>query len=78
MYTLIDWAFTLACWFLVVYLPLTLHKPVYLLVGVAAYILYPIMLELLYNLYGYYSYTDDEELRKQKVSKTTYIHTDNQ
>ena len=68
MYSIIDWLFTLASWFLVIWLPYYLENATYFLVGIVAYAVYPVILEPIYNLLAVITFTERSALKEHSVN----------
>lgn len=68
VYTIVDWLLTLLSCALAVGLPVYKKQASYLLIGLASYFLYPIPMELVYNIL-----TRDDKFKKQKANLNIFF-----
>lgn len=57
IYTVFDWTFTIVSAFLLIYLPIQ-YEPAYFLIGIASYLFYPLVLELICNVLSWITYSE--------------------
>ena len=64
MYVLVDWFFTLLTLTLTVLLPIYLDGGAYFLIGIAAYLLYPLLIEPIYDICAICIFSHSKEIKR--------------
>lgn len=67
MYVLVDWIFAIGSLVLAVWLPIHLNEGAYCLIGLIAYLLYPLIMEPIYDLFSIMLFSSSNELKHQQV-----------